>query len=307
MDGKEETAQNHTYPLPAAPSEVAKPESSAPQEPAPAQQLEEVEEKISAFERSTLRWAKAAVLISCLAAGFVCLQWYEMHASGGDTHNLAVAAGNQAIWTKNLATQMQSQAEAAKSFAASAASINQGISGAVQELNQQAQIAHHALTDQRAWIGFSGNVAIQHFEAGKPVEVVVSVINSGRTPAIDVSAKVDELYWNPKISHSEFNALIRQRLDAMESQPRSTISPGGELPFHATSRKSLPTRTQDAIRGNAMGYAILGELKYLDVFKRRQWMTFCIQLFYESNSETPEWKYCESGNDMSYQVENSPN
>ena len=51
---------------------------------------------MSGFEKSTLRWAKVAVLMSFLAAVFVCAQWYEMHTGGVDTHNLAVAAKNQA-------------------------------------------------------------------------------------------------------------------------------------------------------------------------------------------------------------------
>ncbi|MGB0063186.1 MAG: hypothetical protein WBP85_01975 [Terracidiphilus sp.] len=35
----------------------------------------------------------------------------EMHASGTDTHNLAVAAGNQAIWTQRLSDNMKTQAD----------------------------------------------------------------------------------------------------------------------------------------------------------------------------------------------------
>lgn len=47
---------------------------------------------MSSYERSTLRWAKTAVIISCLAAFFVCAQWFEMHSGGKDTHNLALAS-----------------------------------------------------------------------------------------------------------------------------------------------------------------------------------------------------------------------
>lgn len=54
--------------------------------------LNEVEERMSAFERSTIRWTRAAVIISTVAALFVCLQWHEMRLSSADTHDLAVAA-----------------------------------------------------------------------------------------------------------------------------------------------------------------------------------------------------------------------
>jgi hypothetical protein len=47
---------------------------------------------MTGFEKSTLTWARTAVIMSGLAAIFVCAQWYEMHESGTDTHNLALAA-----------------------------------------------------------------------------------------------------------------------------------------------------------------------------------------------------------------------
>lgn len=41
----------------------------------------------------------------------------EMHDGGIDTHNLAVAAGKQATWTQNLATNMQTQADRTEELA----------------------------------------------------------------------------------------------------------------------------------------------------------------------------------------------
>jgi hypothetical protein len=64
------------------PTEIAKPSDPETTEPASAQQLTDVEKQMSGFEAATLRWAKVAVLMSFLAAVFVCLQWYEMHAGG---------------------------------------------------------------------------------------------------------------------------------------------------------------------------------------------------------------------------------
>jgi hypothetical protein len=49
------------------------------------------------FERSTIKWARAAVIMSFLAALFVCLQWNEMRKGGADTHDLADAAKKQTI------------------------------------------------------------------------------------------------------------------------------------------------------------------------------------------------------------------
>ena len=52
-------------------------------------------EQMSGFEKATLRWARAAVIMSLLAAVFVCAQWWEMHEGGIDTHKLADAAVTQ--------------------------------------------------------------------------------------------------------------------------------------------------------------------------------------------------------------------
>jgi len=109
MDGKDVAQQNHPDSLPPSPPQVAKPEDPAPQKPATAQQLDEVEEKMSAFERSTLKWARVAVIVSGLAFVVVCAQWLEMHKSGTDTHDLAVAAESQATWTKRLANNAGNQ------------------------------------------------------------------------------------------------------------------------------------------------------------------------------------------------------
>ncbi|MGC9998430.1 MAG: hypothetical protein ABSE79_24185 [Terriglobia bacterium] len=79
-----------------------------------AQQLTVVEKQMTGFEKATLRWAKTAVVLSGLAAVFVCGQWWEMRKSGADTHNLATAAGNQADWTKDLAGHMKDQADRTK-------------------------------------------------------------------------------------------------------------------------------------------------------------------------------------------------
>lgn len=78
------------------PAEVPKATDTKASQPATAQQLEQVEKQMSSFEKTTLRWAKLAVCMSGVAALFVCLQWYEMHEGGADTHTLAQAAKESA-------------------------------------------------------------------------------------------------------------------------------------------------------------------------------------------------------------------
>jgi hypothetical protein len=117
VNDEQDSTQSHSDPPPTVPPVLAEPGSAPPREPASAQQLADVEKQMTGFEKATVRWAKAAVLMSGLAAVFVCLQWREMHTGGADTHSLAIAAKNQATWTQNLATNMQTQADRTKDLA----------------------------------------------------------------------------------------------------------------------------------------------------------------------------------------------
>jgi hypothetical protein len=93
MDGKAETKQDVQKPgTGGVEPKGIKPNDSVAAKPIAQQPLAQVEKEMSDFERSTLQWAKTAVFMSALAAIFVCGQWWEMHAGGVDTHNLASAA-----------------------------------------------------------------------------------------------------------------------------------------------------------------------------------------------------------------------
>ncbi len=65
-------------------------------------QLNGIEREMTGFERATLRWARVAVIMSGLAALFVCLQWWEMRQGGIDTHTLATATKTQADLAKQV-------------------------------------------------------------------------------------------------------------------------------------------------------------------------------------------------------------
>jgi hypothetical protein len=118
VDNQPPAEQNGEKPEAASPPpDAAKTIDPKAASPATAEQLTEVEEQMSGFEKSTLRWAKTAVFMSGLAAIFVCAQWWEMHSGGKDTHDLAVAAGNQATWTQHLSDNMKTQADRTQELA----------------------------------------------------------------------------------------------------------------------------------------------------------------------------------------------
>jgi hypothetical protein len=118
MDNKPPAEQNGEQPGAASlPPDAAKTTDPKVASTATAEQLLEVEKEMSGFEKSTLLWAKTAVLMSGLAAMFVCAQWWEMHEGGADTHDLAVSAGKQADRMKDFADRMKDQADRTKDLA----------------------------------------------------------------------------------------------------------------------------------------------------------------------------------------------
>jgi hypothetical protein len=146
-----------------------------------------VQREMTGFERGTLRWAKVAVFMSALAALFVCLQWYEMHQGGVDTHALADAAIDQA--------------DAAQQFSDTAEDINNRMSDAVDQLttttdNVKASIqaTQEAMRlDQRAWLGIWHTYILPADQTGT-IKIQIEIVNTGKTPAIRVSKGLPDLF-----------------------------------------------------------------------------------------------------------------
>ena len=84
--------------------------NATPAKPATEQQLRNVEQQMTGFERSTLRWTKVAVILSGIAAILICAQWWEMHSGGVDTAKLAQAAVDQATALKLQEQNMETLA-----------------------------------------------------------------------------------------------------------------------------------------------------------------------------------------------------
>lgn len=168
--------------------EVAQAGNPNPANPPNAQRFADVEREMTGFERSTLRWARTAVILSGVAALFVCLQWREMHEGSIDTHNLATAAANQATWTERLkgstdtesgymqqlAGHMSDQADRTKDLA---------VEAKVQATAAQAS-ANAVVSANRSWI--VPDFPPQH----KPSIEAANLEwhNAGKTPAIAVSS-----------------------------------------------------------------------------------------------------------------------
>src|SRR5579862_918095 len=117
------------------------PVTPIPAEPATAEQLTVVEKQMTGFEQATLRWAKIAVLLSGLAAFFVCAQWYEMHAGAGDTHTLAEQAKKQAEKMSSMSEAAEKIRQAAESMVIQDQRIADNAKSTLDASNKQSKAA----------------------------------------------------------------------------------------------------------------------------------------------------------------------
>lgn len=167
------------------------PIDTVPSKPATEADLDKVEERMSGFERSTLRWTRASFVVVLATGLFICLQWLEMRSGGKDTHDLAVAAGKQADRMQDFADRMKDQADRTQELAEQA-------KAQVAAAKRSADTAHEALTrSYRPWVGVESMRIIQpigFIKAGDAKDptyfvdgsVQMIVKNFGSSPALSV-------------------------------------------------------------------------------------------------------------------------
>jgi hypothetical protein len=152
--------------------------------------LPRVEKQMTGFERATLQWAKRAVLMAFLAAIFVCAQWWEMHSSSGDTHDLAVAAKAQSDQAK---AQTEKMAESLRKTDDLIRATNDLASQAKRQretMNGQLNVMQTQLDmSERPWV-VSEYIASAPFtftpDGGATFEVIGKVTNIGHSVALRV-------------------------------------------------------------------------------------------------------------------------
>jgi hypothetical protein len=257
-------------------------------------------------------------VFTVVLAGTSFMQWREMRSGGEDTHKLAVAAGNQATWTQNLATNMQTQADRTKDLAdrmkdqadrtktiADQAVIQAGANktlakNAVDTLSNTKQSFRD---EQRAWIGVQGTSDIKGFTNKEPWKVTVVFFNSGRTPAHDVQSS--GMYITSPVPLSGPSS---QQIALLTFRPAQSIAPQGYYresfgiePGAEAATSSQITGQQalisqyTQIKNKQLFLYYYGILKYEDIFGKPHETQFCIYL---SNPDTKEAGVCDSFNDL---------
>ncbi|HEV2387994.1 MAG TPA: hypothetical protein VGS20_12150 [Candidatus Acidoferrales bacterium] len=155
--------------------------------------------------------------------------------------------------------------------------------------------------DQRAWIGVPSVAPPQYSEGGTPVYVKegeravfqVNVLNSGRTPALDVSFRAAYTVL-PK--GSAFSARYPRPISSISS--RTVIQP--EQAYNLPTGPSSGVLSHafiDAIKNGSEVLYVFGEVGYDDVFfpKTKRRMThYCIFLQQDLATFSPCSKYNEA-------------
>jgi hypothetical protein len=285
-------------PKPQAPAPPQEPHQvdAALETPATAEQLTEVEEQMTGFEKSTLRWAKTAVIMSAIAAIFVCAQWWEMHEGGKDTHDLAVAAGNQATWTqrladtakiqsdrtqaladrtKDLADRMKEQADRTKTIAEQAIIQAKAARSAATTAEQSLHIS------ERAYVAFGS--PSNDFQNGV---IRVPVENTGRIPSGSVRIEQHEVTF--KMSPETAKEVPQS--DVIESHwvtsDLAGIPPASSGTAVFDTIVMLPKLVQSDLNVGKQGFFVVVVITYNDGF---------------DGTPPQTWKFCE-GSTYSYET-----
>jgi hypothetical protein len=235
---------------------------------------------MTAFERSTLRWAKLAVFMSALAALFVCAQWYEMHSSSGDTHDLAVAAKAQADASKAIAVATGKQAD-------STAQQVQELDASVRQATRLAKATEAAngnvLNSDRPWMGVG--LAVDGFEVGKTPKATLAFFNSGKRPG---RVTVTQYRWT---MYSEFPKIVSYPPSSTE-QSTNIVLPNARADVSFTLDAVTDQMMQLIKAGTATMY-VHANVEYDDPVTRQHHRTHaCWQYIYFEKGISPGFYNC---------------
>ena len=183
----------------------------------------------------------------------------EMRSSGKDTSKQAIRIINNMNW---LAKEMHFSVQEAQA--------------AMQRSERQSQAALDASkdalrTDQRAWLSVGGipNDPVV-FQADKPFEPNIAVVNTGRTPALNAFIRF-RATSSPIGATLNFAEKIRQT-----SGTTQIFGPGFSAPLSLTPEDDMVTQTLYAgvVKDKTLNLFVYGRVDYLDAFGFNHWIEF---------------------------------
>jgi hypothetical protein len=271
-----------------------------------------VDQDIQELEKSIDKGAKsgellmafftgALVFVGLLQFGAALLQWRamsdqlrEMRSGSTDTHNLAVAAGNQATWTQNLATSMQTQADRTKDLA-----------DRMKDQADQTKVIATQATVQAAAAKSAAETANKALHISERAYIVVGL------PAIDTTTKYITLpiLNTGHMPSGKVTGIIHEvTVDGVDPTARGGRVPVTEAHWKQYELTSVPTTGQvmnfnvlvpslnaDTLNSGRQQIVVVGVLTYSDGFPddvEQQW-PFCEGSALLPQSKNLQWIICD--------------
>jgi len=273
MNGEQPPNQNEGTPANPVSSSMSQSINSRPAgQPATEQQLNDVEKRMTAFERSMRRLTIVQVIVAILTGAVIALQWYEMHTGSVDTHALAEAAKAQAEAAKATAESSKAQSENTARQLIISEEQAKAAQGSVQATQRQMR------QDQRAWL--NPQAVFSAIGESKPIGAVVQVINNGRTPArrIFFELVVEKVSSNksPSFDYSgpHFKPHIGTMFTNVTQEMKISAFRSDYVAKVASEMLLTKPEYEELVSGQAY-VAVFGKMTYLDVFGIEHWAKFC--------------------------------
>jgi Sec-independent protein translocase protein TatA len=261
------------------------PGNAVDQSPAQAAAIAAIEQRVMALEaeRSTRQKVEPPKdLVSAVKVGEICLivintllliativiaviytrQLREMRKATHLTGDAVQVARDTLTETQNSNARQAVLSEQTRKDASAAAKSSSDESAA----SLQATIQNfHA--DQRAWIGASPSTF--DLSDGKPLAVIVSLTDTGKTPGLNLSSQV---HWIDLPEDREFT-LADVNYQKIEPILSGTIFPNQIVPVKAATFVSVGSF--DDFRNGIMILYVYGRTEYQDIYGANHWTEFC--------------------------------
>jgi hypothetical protein len=139
--------------------------------------------------------------------------------------------------------------------------------------------------DQRAWLGASDNTYTVA-ESG-PVDSSVTVLNTGKSPAIDILCRITGTTKLKGNVLSDSDIIYPPELPILK---QGTIFPNQHFPLNAGGPPMESAKQKiwfDNVQSGEWIQYFFGDVRYKDTFGRNHWTHFCSQFVLTTKSGTP--------------------
>jgi hypothetical protein len=183
-----------------------------------------------------------------------------------------VAGANVLLWIQTReATRIASISASAALKGADAAADQ--VSATKQSI--EASIENFRL-DQRAWLGYRAVGILEPITAHRPLRMVLSIKNTGKTPALKVRESTTTAGPNKPNAVIPGPSFKEKANGSIDSQ--AVVQPDGELTIPVDYPKDISQPFIDAIKAGVTTIYIVSKVTYSDVFGRTHYTTFCAEL-----------------------------